>query len=79
MLVRNQSWKYPVPVHSAEYWEDNGYDEDVATFLTKRSRALKDFTEKMRRGESPPIIPMVKVYISTGMRMTPYLTMMPAI
>ncbi len=53
MLGGNRSWKYPVPVHSAEYWEDNGYDEDVATFLTKRSRALKDSTEKMRRGEFP--------------------------
>ena len=29
MLVRNQGWKYSTPVHSEEYWEDNGYNVDI--------------------------------------------------
>jgi hypothetical protein len=53
MLVKNQSWKYKTPVHSAEYWEDNGYDEDVAEYLADGSEPLKNSTEKLRRGEFP--------------------------
>jgi hypothetical protein len=53
MLVRNQSWKYLTPVHSAEYWDNNGYDENVATYLAEYSECLKGLTEKLRRGEIP--------------------------
>ena len=53
MLVRNQTWEYSPPVHSQEHWENNGYDEDVATYLSEWSRALKEITEKLRRGEFP--------------------------
>ena len=51
MLVKNQSWKYKAQVcFSTEHWE---IDEDVAEFVLKRSRTLKDLTEKLRRGEFP--------------------------
>ncbi len=53
MLVRNQSWKYKAQVYSEEHWENNGYDEDVAEYLTNGSDCLKDSTEIMRRGEFP--------------------------
>jgi Leucine-rich repeat (LRR) protein len=53
MLVRNQSWEYSVPVHSGEYWIENGYNEDVARYLAESSECLKDFTEAMRQGEFP--------------------------
>ncbi|KAL7457963.1 hypothetical protein ACHAWC_009974 [Mediolabrus comicus] len=53
MLVRNQGWKYSTPVHSAEYWETNGFDSDVAEYLSESSEELKQFSEKMRRGEFP--------------------------
>ncbi|KAL7451930.1 hypothetical protein ACHAWC_003684 [Mediolabrus comicus] len=55
MLVRNQSWKYSVPVHNSEIYRINdvGYDEDVAEYLSEYSECLKVFTERMRRGEFP--------------------------
>ena len=53
MIGRNQTWKYSVPVHSDEHWENNGYDEDVAEYLSERSNCLKRMSEKMRRGEFP--------------------------
>ena len=53
MLVKNQGWEYSVPVHSFEHWETNGYDEDIAQYLSEFSMTLKDLTEKMRRGEFP--------------------------
>ncbi len=53
MIGKNQSWKYSTPVHSDEYWEDYGYNEDVALYLSECSDFLKDFTEIMRRGDFP--------------------------
>jgi hypothetical protein len=53
MLVRNQSWEYSVPVHSGEHWIENGYNEDVARYLSESTDYLKDFTEAMRQGEFP--------------------------
>jgi hypothetical protein len=53
MIVKNQSWKYSTPIYSAEYWENNGCDEDVATYLSDSSACMKRFTEKLRRGDLP--------------------------
>jgi hypothetical protein len=53
MLVKNQSWKYSTPVYSEVHWENNGYDADVARYLTESSDCLKELTEKMRQGEFP--------------------------
>ncbi len=53
MIVKNQHWKYSTPVHSAETWENNGFDEDLAIYLSEHSECLKVFTEKLRRGEFP--------------------------
>ncbi len=53
MLVKNQSWKYSAAVHSEEYWENNGHNEDVARHLFESSDYLKIFTETMRKGEFP--------------------------
>ncbi len=53
MIVKNQHWKYSTPVYSEEYWETKGYDGDVAEYLADGSGCLKDYTEKIRRGEFP--------------------------
>ncbi len=55
MLVKNQSWEYSVPVHSAEYWENSGYGEDVAEYLADGSECLKECSIALRRGEFPEI------------------------
>jgi hypothetical protein len=53
MIGKNQSWKYSVPVISAEYWINDGADDDVAQYLAESSGELKEYSEKMRRGEFP--------------------------
>jgi hypothetical protein len=53
MLIKNQSWKYSAPVHSLDYWLNNGYDEDEADYLSDQSEQLKNATISMRRGEFP--------------------------
>ena len=53
MLVRNQNWKYKTRVSSAVYLIMNGHNEDTAEFLSKRIYSLKEYTEKLRRGEFP--------------------------
>jgi len=53
MIVKNKSWKYSTPVYDAEYWMENGYDDDVAIYLAECSEHLKSLTEKSRRGEFP--------------------------
>jgi hypothetical protein len=53
MIVKNQSWKYSTPVHSFDHWETNGFEGDVAEYLSEISGDLKDYTEKMRKGEFP--------------------------
>jgi hypothetical protein len=53
MLVKNKSWKYSTPVYSAEYWVENGYDDDVARYLAECSGHLEVYTKNMRRGEFP--------------------------
>ncbi len=55
MLVKNQSWKYSVPVYSEEHYENIGYNEDVAHYLAESSRPLKEITEIIRRGEFPDV------------------------
>ena len=55
MLLRNHSWKYSAPVYSEEHWIENGYNQDEARYLTPSSECLKDFTEKMRKGEFPSV------------------------
>ena len=49
MLVKNQSWEYSTPVQSAEYWQNNGYDEDVAEYLADCSECLEKCSIALRR------------------------------
>ncbi len=53
MIVKNQGWEYSTIVYSADYWVENGYDDDVATYLAECSEYLKSLTEKIMRGEFP--------------------------
>jgi BMFP domain-containing protein YqiC len=53
MLVKNQSWEYSTPAHSQVYWEDDGYDEDIAQYLSENSECLKECSIALRRGEFP--------------------------
>ena len=63
MLIKNQSWEYPVPLLPEHDFIFHGYTVGEAEYLSETAKELKDVTTQMRRGESTSHIDGKEVYM----------------
>ena len=53
MLIRNQNWKYPVPVRTKDELARAAYGDEETSYIYGTSQMLKRSTEALRRGDFP--------------------------
>jgi hypothetical protein len=53
MLIRNQNWKYPVPVRTKDELARAAYDDEETNYIYGTSQMLKRSTEALVRGDFP--------------------------